>query len=178
MSITSTSAIGTTPAFLNGQTTSAVRAPVKVLGQQDFLTLLATQFKTQDPMKPMEDTSFIAQMAQFTSLQQMSQMSKDQQMLTSASYLGKNVTVEDASGKSTTGQVTAIDNSGAAPSLVINGTSYPLSFIKRIETTQADTTSTPPASIDPASGGTASPATNNLLSSLNTLISNRINQGI
>ena len=176
MSITTNVAVGTTPAYLNGQQTSAARQPVKVLGQQDFLTLLATQFKTQDPMKPMEDTAFIAQMAQFTSLQQMSQMSKDQQMLTSASYLGRNVTVEDASGKSLTGLVSAIDNSGAAPALVINGTSYPLSFVKRIETGTG--TVATPVPTDPADPGTPATSTSNLISNINNLISNRVTQGI
>jgi len=46
------------------------RVPNKVLGQNDFLQLLVTQMQNQDPMSPMQDTEFIAQMAQFTSLEQ------------------------------------------------------------------------------------------------------------
>ena len=56
-------------ALTAADSTTASRVPQKVLGQNDFLKLLATQFKTQDPMKPMEDTAFIAQMAQFTALE-------------------------------------------------------------------------------------------------------------
>ena len=49
----------------------AAATPKKtMLGQEDFLKLLAIQFQSQDPMKPMEDTAFIAQMAQFTALDQ------------------------------------------------------------------------------------------------------------
>ena len=177
MSVTSATSAAATPSVLNSQTTSTARKPTKVLGQQDFLTLLAKQFQTQDPMKPMDDTAFIAQMAQFTSLQQMGDLTKSQQMLTSAGYLGRNVTVQDpATGENTTGLVSAIDNSGTAPALVINGTSYPMSYVKRIEpsataavSTPGDTTTTPttPASI----------YSSNLLSQLNSLIGNRVTQG-
>ena len=42
------------------------RSPKKVLDQDDFLKLLITQFSTQDPLNPVTDTAFIAQMAEFT----------------------------------------------------------------------------------------------------------------
>ena len=38
------------------------------LGKEDFLQLLTVQLKFQDPLNPMQDTDFIAQLAQFSSL--------------------------------------------------------------------------------------------------------------
>jgi flagellar basal-body rod modification protein FlgD len=144
------------PALANfsNSTTSVARTPTQTLGENDFLKLLAVQLQQQDPMKPMDDTAFIAQTAQFTSLQQMSQLNQQQQMLTGTSYIGRNVTVENTNGQEITGLVTALDNSGTTPALVINGTSYTLDMVKRIEavTTPATSSSATPApSTTPAS---------------------------
>lgn len=120
---------------------SVARAPKKALGQEDFLKLLATQFQQQDPMKPMDDTAFIAQMAQFSSLEQTStmvadltQMRADQSLLTGSSYIGRNVTVDDGSGNSVSGLVTSLNNDPTnGVTLTIAGKSYPLTSVRRVE---------------------------------------------
>lgn len=120
--------------------TTATRVPQKALGQDDFLKLLAVQFKVQDPMKPMEDTAFIAQMAQFSALEQSSAMTRemtamrsDQQRTVANSYLGHRVTIDAGKGATTTGDVTAVDVSGAEPKLIVGGNSYSLSAVLRVE---------------------------------------------
>lgn len=58
------------------------QAPKKnELGQDEFLSLMLTQLKHQDPFKPMENGEFIAQMAQFSSVQGINQMADSMQQL-------------------------------------------------------------------------------------------------
>lgn len=135
-SVTSTSSGGADTYIEPG----SARVPQKVLGQNDFLKLLATQFQVQDPMKPMEDTAFIAQMAQFSSLEQsknmsseMSQLLTSQQVATANSYLGHRVMVDAGNDQVEIGDVSAIDNSTGTPSLIVNGNAYSLSSVLRVE---------------------------------------------
>ena len=75
-----------------------------VLGKDAFLKLLVTQLQNQDPLNPLDDKEFIAQLAQFSSLEQMTNISEgiasltektaQQDMLSAVSYIGKEVTAE------------------------------------------------------------------------------------
>lgn len=60
------------------QTGSAEAPPatggLQTLGKDDFLKLLVTKLQNQDPLKPMDDEDFIAQLAQFSSLEQMNKI--------------------------------------------------------------------------------------------------------
>jgi flagellar basal-body rod modification protein FlgD len=131
----------------------STRVPQKELGRNDFMKLLAVQFQMQDPMKPMEDTAFIAQTAQFTALEQQTNMASDitqmraeQQRVTATSYLGHSVTVDIGEGETATGNVTAIDTTSANPRIVVNGQSYALSSVLRVEPGVTSAPATTPVS--------------------------------
>jgi flagellar basal-body rod modification protein FlgD len=138
--------------------TTAARLSKKTLGKDDFLKLLATQFQKQDPMKPMDDTAFIAQMAQFSSLEQASAMAQDmaalradQQRVTASSYLGHRVTVDAGEGETITDDVTAIDLSRSTPEVIVRGKPYAISAVLRIEPSVLTTPTPAPQPVN--SGG-------------------------
>lgn len=85
---------------------SSYKAPEKqtgnsALGKDAFLKLLITQLQNQDPTEPMDDKQFIAQMAQFSSLEQMQNMTTameklldsqhQSQMMNYTTFIGKEV---------------------------------------------------------------------------------------
>ena len=78
------------------------RLPQQVMGRDEFLKLLIAQLANQDPTSPIEDREFIAQMAQFSSLEQMTNMANDFSRLArilmgneATSVLGKSVELID-----------------------------------------------------------------------------------
>lgn len=96
------------------------------IGQDDFLEILLTQLTFQDPLKPLDNQEFIAQMAQFTNLEQTRQLNDNTEVLLtvqsatqSIGLIGKTVTVLTDTGIQT-GTVTTISFNQGIPEMVIN----------------------------------------------------------
>ncbi|MHB0885358.1 MAG: flagellar hook capping FlgD N-terminal domain-containing protein [Bacillota bacterium] len=101
----STGTLSQTPPTMG---TAKVFGGAKTLGKDSFLKLLVTELQYQDPMKPMENTAFIAQMAQFSSLEQMQNMNGDMSKLLTLSLMGKTVSGKDADSQAVQGTVAGI----------------------------------------------------------------------
>ncbi|PKA16524.1 flagellar hook capping FlgD N-terminal domain-containing protein [Leptospira haakeii] len=131
-----------------------IRSTAKALGKDDFLKLLITQLSSQDPTNPVKDQDFIAQMAQFSSLEQMNNISQGIGKMTnrqSFSLVGKIVSGPDfVTGENVVGTAGALFFDGEGKSFVrVNGRTVEIDAITLI---------TDPAIINQQEGQAGAPA--------------------
>lgn len=108
---------------------STVSSTPNSINQQDFLKILLTQLNSQNPLKPMDNTTFVTQLAQFSQLQQTQELSAAVKQLLAVqtatetmSLLGRTVGVLNGSSIAS-GSVTNISLYGNDPLLTIHPTS-------------------------------------------------------
>ncbi len=97
------------------------------LGKDEFLNLLVTQLRYQDPLNPTDDKEFIGQLAQFSALEQMQNLNTSFSGTKAYSLLGKSVdanVTDDTTGetKEVTGNVSMVKYSDGKYYAVVNGT--------------------------------------------------------
>ena len=107
------------------------------VSQNTFLTLLITQLQNQDPMNPQDSSQFVAQLASFSSLEQMTQVNTKMETVLEnsvVSMIGHTVTVADSSAQSgfSQGTVQGIVYYADGPAVVVNGKNYPLSAVQNV----------------------------------------------
>lgn len=138
---------------VNGNTTAAntsnnaiTTSTQNILGKDDFLKLLITQLKCQDPLEPVKDQDFIAQMATFSSLEQMNNLntaftdladffkgSMQPSMLLQQAGSLLGTVVEYTSGDTTkTGLVSSVRMNNGTPVLMVNGEKVDVSSITAV----------------------------------------------
>lgn len=118
-------------------TTETTSDSGSTLDYEAFLNLLTVQLQNQDPLDPMSDTDFIAQMANFSTLDEVhnfsdnfSNFSSRQQQLSSQAFLGKTVTVEPDGKDAVSGEVSAVTyDADGGIQVTISGTQYDASDI-------------------------------------------------
>ena len=124
------------------------------LDKTDFLKILASELQNQDPTNPLDNKDFIAQLASFSTLEQLQNMSSSFESLgenlqsymenqasvnqaalvtQSAILIGKNV-VADMDGKEIEGTVDSIYIEDSIPYAMIDDESVPISSITKVST--------------------------------------------
>jgi flagellar basal-body rod modification protein FlgD len=129
-------------------TSSTTSVQTKDLGKDEFFQLLIAQLKNQDPLNPQDGSAFAAQLAQFSSLEQLTNLNTSltsQNMnitnllnAQSVSLIGKEITAEqvDASTSKTTtitGQVSAVQFKDGAIYLTVDGQEIAFSDVTSVK---------------------------------------------
>ena len=107
------------------------------MDKDDFLKILLTQLTHQDPTRPLEDKEFVAQMAQFSTLEQISNMNTELEKVLNLlaksqaiALLGKTVEIREGSTE-IVGVVTEVAG-GEYPQLLVNGRYYDVSHVQSV----------------------------------------------
>lgn len=130
------------PTPLSGMTTrEAPQSPDanSELGQDAFLKLLVAQLKYQDPLNPADGAEFLAQTAQFTMVEKLSDLEAQgqstvtsQQQMQAAQLVGRQVTYVDATGNLVEGVVESAEYTPDGQSLTIDGQAVELDNITKV----------------------------------------------
>ena len=112
------------------------------LGKDEFLQLLVCQMKNQDPLEPEKDTQFIAQLAQFSALEQMQNLNETAVNSQAFGLVGKAVVLNT---KSTNGSITEVQGvvdyiavKNGTAQLSVNGQLYSIDDLVEVKQSYAD----------------------------------------
>lgn len=107
--------------------------------QADFLTLLTTQLRYQDPTSPVDQETFVSQLSQFSMLEGITklndgfeQMLELQELSQGVNLVGKEVVYQDSSGQLQSGRVDQISIAQGALVASVDGRSVSLSQIAAV----------------------------------------------
>lgn len=127
--MTTVNAAQTTTANYAGQN----QQKADFLGKDAFLHLLVTQMRYQDPLSPLDDKQFLAQMAQFTALEQTQNLTAQMNRLNALAMIGREVVVAPASGGDPVlGVVELVSVRGSNTYITVNGFSYTLDEVLEV----------------------------------------------
>ncbi|MBP1931504.1 flagellar hook assembly protein FlgD [Ammoniphilus resinae] len=115
------------------------------MGKEDFLKILVAQIQHQDPMQPMQDREFIAQMTQFSSLEQMinlnktlTDFTKTQNLNTYAAAIGKEISwMDEETQTSEKGIVSGVTAKDGAFYYIVDNQKVPVEKAYQIRTPEA-----------------------------------------
>lgn len=125
-----------------GSPSASSTLPTDQMGKDTFLKLMVTQLRNQDPMNPTDSTQFLAQTAQFTSLEKLEEVAQQsaqafaaQMAFGASSLVGKQVTYTAEDGTETPGTVDAVKFTASGPVLSVGGVDVPVNSVVSVGAT-------------------------------------------
>jgi flagellar basal-body rod modification protein FlgD len=116
-----------TPATV-GATASGSAAPAAspenpggLLGQNDFLKLMIAQLQAQNPLEPGNSNEYVNELAQFTQVEQTTNLANASELSSAVQLIGKSVSYTAASGETVTGKVESVQSTAQGTSVTVEG---------------------------------------------------------
>ncbi len=121
----------------SGTETESSKKSNSMVEKEQFLQLLVAQMKYQDPLEPMDNTEYVSQLATFSQLEQMQNISLTTEMQRATSMVGNLVTIDatnSATGVTTqiTGKVDFVTMSGSKVKVSVNDNLYDLDSVSKV----------------------------------------------
>jgi flagellar basal-body rod modification protein FlgD len=111
----------TTPAAASAAPTGAAPTnPNGVLGQNDFLKLMVAQLQSQDPLQPANTNEYISELAQFTQVEQTTNLANASELTGAVQLIGRNVSYNGPSGAAG-GKVESVQSSASGTTVTVAG---------------------------------------------------------
>jgi flagellar basal-body rod modification protein FlgD len=109
-----------------GQTTpqaagAAGENPNGILGQNDFLKLMIAQLQAQNPLEPGNSNEFVNELAQFTQVEQTTNLAAASELTSAVNLIGHKVAYTAASGETAVGKVQSVQSTSTGTTVTIEG---------------------------------------------------------
>src|SRR4051794_33199835 len=137
--MTTTNSTSSASSTTTTSSTSSPQNPTSILGKDDFLKLLVTQLKYQDPLKPTDQSQFMSQMAQFSTVEginnlqsTLESMSQGNAVSQAVGLIGKQVTWLQDDGTDTTGTADSVSLQDGAVTVHVGGNDVALADILKV----------------------------------------------
>ncbi len=95
--------------------------PNGILGQNDFLKLMIAQLQAQNPLEPGNSNEYLNELAQFTQVEQTTNLANVSELSGAVQLIGHKVTYDSANGSQTTGTVESVQSSAAGTTVTVEG---------------------------------------------------------
>jgi len=95
--------------------------PSGVLGQNDFLKLMIAQLQAQNPLEPGNANEYVNELAQFTQVEQTTNLANASELSGAVQLIGHTVTYNDPAGSLTTGKVQSVQSSASGTTVTVEG---------------------------------------------------------
>jgi flagellar basal-body rod modification protein FlgD len=115
------------PYYAKTNITNAGTGDKGKLGKDEFLKIMIAQMKNQDPMQPLDDKAFVAQMAQFTSVEQLANMSSEMKLMRQSLGFASGLIGKEVAWININDKGESISSTGVVESIVVkDGSQYAL----------------------------------------------------